>query len=148
MKVVALDPGGTTGWASYDLDTEQMERRQLGPGKHHGELYATLCVEMPDVLVVEDFRYRQQANAVLVSVEYIGVSELFVAMYPDVELVRQGSDIAHGSGTWDDDKVKKLNLWIPGQRHAMDATIHLLHFLSLNKKGPKQTAWYYLLRDA
>jgi hypothetical protein len=140
LKVVALDPGGTTGWASAEWERFKPfnpDLRHYGPGSHHGELAGALTNFKPDVVVCEDFRYRQQANAILVSVEYIGVVKLFVHTYRTTLLVMQGADVAHGSGVWDDNKLKKASLWLPNRRHAMDALIHLLHFLTVNKKGPQ-----------
>jgi len=156
VRVVALDPGGTTGWAFWDSDRSTFgqitEEGQLGPGSHHTELWVLLRTLDPDVVVCESFLYRQQANAVLVSCEYIGVVELFYQVkqktFTGKKLVYQTASVIHGGGPWDDVALKKLGLWTRGARHANDAKLHLINYLAENKRGPRQTAWYYLLRDA
>src|SRR5687768_17063694 len=96
MKIIALDPGGTTGWATYE-DQEipvpgtdgEVERHgvkwvcgHLGPEEHHGQLYDFLGMQhsqQETYLVSESFEFRQKARdgLVLVSLEYIGVTKLF-----------------------------------------------------------------------
>jgi len=151
MRVVALDPGGTTGWAFWDSDRSTFgqitEEGQLGPGSHHTELWVLLRTFEPNVVVCESFLYRQQANAVLVSCEYIGVTELFCQV-KHTPLIYQTASVIHGGGPWDDVALKKLGLWTRGARHANDAKLHLINYLAENKRGPRQRVWYYRLRDA
>lgn len=142
LTIVALDPGGTTGWATYQAETlwnanEKQEYYnvkwncgQLGPGQHHAELYSFLEMQRTDQyqLVCESFEFRQKArdNVVLDSKEYIGV----VKLYHQVEHIPlQFQTAAMGKGFVTDDKIKKLDLWYPGWPHAMDATRHLLYFM-------------------
>lgn len=141
MRIVALDPGGTTGVAIYthSADTasgafhnERIVRKQLGPDRHHVELWKLLTSENPDVIVCESFEFRQfdkkdRHNIVLVSKEYIGIVELYCAM-TGKEHKPQTASV--GKAFWSDDKIKRLGLWVPGNPHSMDATRHLLHYLT------------------
>lgn len=100
--ILWLDPGGTTGWASYDAEVmvpPELERRQhgtgmqwefykekfnsgeLGPGKHHLALWDLLAFKRPRnyILGYESFENRGNDAAVLVAKEYIGVCELYAA---------------------------------------------------------------------
>lgn len=137
MEILALDPGGTTGWAYWtddDPDREsEWERGQLSDRPHHTALWELLCTVQPDVLIYERFQYQRReldkgVSLVLDSVEYIGVCKLWIhtGRLVDTKLVEQTP--AQAKNLWSDEKVKALGLWIPGQSHAMDATRHLLYY--------------------
>lgn len=154
MRIVALDPGGTTGWAYWTdewesgcerINDEAWDRGQL-TGQHHEELYGLLCTLQPDVLVYERFTYQRReldkgVSLVLDSVEYIGVAKLWmhIGRLVDCQLVPQ--TVHQGKigpkNLWTEEKVKALGLWIPGLTHAMDATGHLLYYrvVTLDDKG-------------
>jgi hypothetical protein len=157
MRIVAFDPGGTTGWAFVITDAytgtlgqlvapnakwirdDYWQRGQLG-GEHHQALEAFLDRIMPDIIVCEDFKYRQRApgsirmNVELDSVEYIGVIKLWVQKRQrkfgfQTELVMQPASVCNGKRLVTDKLITKLGLWVPGQRHAMDATEHLVYYM-------------------
>jgi hypothetical protein len=120
MKVIALDPGGTTGWATYDGN--EYKCGQLGPDF---------------IVVTESFQYRQgkwRPNVSLMSREYIGVTKLFCANNVH-DYVEQTAAQAKALVT--DDKVKAMGLWHTGWPHAMDATRHLLFYLVTQCDGRK-----------
>jgi hypothetical protein len=141
FKVIALDPGGTTGWATFAADRMPdgelyagvWRRGHLGPGQHHDLLYAFLEMETVATthIVSESFEYRNRARAGLVldSKEYIGVTKLFCQQR---KLIYYSQTAAQGKGFVKDDNIKRLDLWRPGWKHAMDATRHLLYFLIHN----------------
>jgi hypothetical protein len=180
LCVLALDPGGSTGWAAYQAEVitlsattiefrdERITQGQLGPEKHHRELY-NLLGHMHTTnyfIVCESFEYRQdqRANVVLISKEYIGVVELFCqernsTLPDDVQVHHVPQTAATGKGfwypkvpgkkaSWDPTRLKAVGLYHPTTegRHVNDATAHLLYWLS---EGPfKQRQWYFKLRDA
>jgi hypothetical protein len=95
-RILALDPGGTTGWASYTANRipavdgpeeyydETFDCGQIGPEEHHGTLHHLLGAQqtLEFVLVVESFEFRNmdvrhRDNINLMSREYIGVAKLF-----------------------------------------------------------------------
>lgn len=154
FHILALDPGGTTGWAwavykgPLPLTTfEQIEFQcgQLGPDPHHTRLWDLLNerflqrLSIPEMeIVCESFQFRQHINrdqaktkVELVSCEYIGVVELFCAKY-EVPLKYNTASAAKTfiSG----DKIKTLGLWVPGKVHAMDAMRHLLREIVVGKR--------------
>jgi hypothetical protein len=163
MKIVALDPGGTTGWASYagarlDGFTLPVGRNgfnsgQIGPGEHHKTLYDFLCFEQTQefYVVSESFEYRQnqqnqqRTTVDLSSKEYIGVAKYFVQ-----ERMRGGKLVEQTAGKvkpfWTDDKLKKLGLWNSGQKHANDAMRHLVHYMVFDLNGPYKTPILQKLR--
>ena len=128
INIVALDPGGTTGWIHWRPDSESVGG-QLGPVKHHLELYELLENFNPTIIVCERFDYRsKKIKVVLTAREYIGVAELYQQTYPQtVDLVMQPV-MKHPTAFWNDIKLKQLGLYTPGKPHRNDATRHLLHY--------------------
>lgn len=135
-RIVALDPGGTTGVATVKIDDAGVctwSWDQLGPQEHHHELWTTLCDELANTgdltIVCESFEFRQNRqrdNINLMSREYIGVVKLFSATY-GTPVVFQTAGLAKPFVT--DAKLKVMDLWVPGQKHAMDATRHAVTFM-------------------
>lgn len=145
-RIVALDPGGTTGWAMWQ-DRPLMEDAglwnyftigQMGPEPHHEDLYASLELwHVSDYTIVcESFEFRQgkqRHNIVLDSKEYIGVVKL-LQQQRNIPVVFQTA--ALGKGFVTDDKLKVMGLWYPGKKHAMDAMRHLIYYM-VTKRGHK-----------
>lgn len=158
MKLIALDPGGTTGWATCDykqepagVDTDgtvlyenvlKFTSGQIGPGKHHRTLLALLEFQATNAdyhVICESFEFRQRArdNLVLVSKEYIGIVELFHQTWtPTPVVVFQTAAMAKVFVT--NDKIKSLNLWDWRAPHAMDAMRHLIYYL-VHNTGARNT---------
>jgi hypothetical protein len=135
-RVIALDPGETTGWALYRGDaaegTSKFTCGQIGPYEHHNELDILLGHMQGEgeyTIVCERFEYRNNSRAGLnlMSREYIGVAKRFVQERREVEYVMQSA--AQAKGFVQDRHIKKLGLWSPGDKHAMDAYRHLLYYL-------------------
>jgi hypothetical protein len=149
-RIVALDPGGTTGVAILYHDDKALRREafQLGPEDHHLELSnllvsayhsAKYLAEGGITIVCESFEYRNRAREglVLSSVEYIGVVKLFGQTH-NCPVVFQSASM--GKVGADDSKafVKRKNLeklgvpWTYALRHQADATGHALYYMLHN----------------
>src|SRR3954454_8885906 len=150
-RIIALDPGGTTGWATYTAGrmvwdssgTEYYDEKwacgQLGPHEHHNELDIWLGIQQTEeyVIVCESFEFRNmdrrhRDNINLMSREYIGVAKLY-HQTENVSLFMQGAGLAKGfipdTGSQANKKLRDAGLWKSGWPHAMDATRHLLYYL-------------------
>lgn len=148
MRIVALDPGETTGWAVYNtsyilqppvpsgynrwqFSEQEYTGGHIEPEKtdHHNQLYNFLCMQLCRGLIILYEAYEGHSEIVeTITAEYVGVIKLLGARKGNgggVQLVRQRPQVQE---FWDDDKLKKLGVWIPGRRHAMSATRHLLHY--------------------
>lgn len=142
-RIIALDPGGTTGWATYTCDEmlnteDKIERSdvvwtcgQIGPGEHHLALDEFLGNQQVAkyYVVCESFEFRkdkQRDNIVLSSLEYIGVAKRF-CQERELNIYMQTASMAKGFVS--DEKIKALSLWSPGHKHAMDAYRHLIYFM-------------------
>jgi hypothetical protein len=135
MRILALDPGGTTGWASYNDEAPEMDSRfrcgQIGPEQHHDDLWSLLSVRAVDIIVCESFEYRNGlAKAELVSCEYIGIVKLFKAKHPNIRVVFQTAGQGKITETSFVKKrhLDKLGLYERGKKHAMDGYGHLLYY--------------------
>jgi hypothetical protein len=131
--IVALDPGGTTGVAWLgDSTLSNLKRIHITENDHHKQLYDLLYSLRPQVVVCESFEYRKglRDNVVLVSKEYIGVAKLYVQRFPETHLAMQTA--AYGkAGFWTHDKLKRVGLYDSKfAPHAMDATCHLLQYMT------------------
>lgn len=155
-RIVALDPGGTTGWATFSWRQEEDEIAahawNVGQisGTHHDKLDAFLGeLYLPEYRIVcETFQqYRELDSAKLMSVEYIGVVRRF-AQNRGVTVYWQSSSMGKISKTSfvKPPNIRRLGLWSSGQRHAMDALSHLLCYM-INYGGTTLEFRTKLLKD-
>jgi hypothetical protein len=154
LKIMSLDPGGTTGWCihllsklregngsarstsgvSYDYNA-RWRGGQIGPDEHHLELYRFMLQEQPDVVVCEAFNYQihgqndgtKMPGIRLISREYIGIAKLYCAAVKHPFVLQQPSV---KSIAWcKDTALKKMGLHTPGKPHQNDAARHMVHYL-------------------
>jgi hypothetical protein len=130
---IAIDPGVTTGLAIIKdpYSPWTIELAQLGPAPHHLELHRVLCEMRPLRIVCESFENRGQSAAVFAPVEYIGVIRMFCQM-SKCEVYWQNA--ATGKAFWTDDKLRRAGLYLPGLKHARDATRHYAYWRTFHLK--------------
>jgi hypothetical protein len=143
VKVMAIDPGGVTGWATFCIPaapdktrvTWAQELRQNFPsygqlqGEHHLALWQLLRKHKPDVLVYERYEKRNNDFSLLVSCEYIGIVKAY-AQESGCYLVEQGASQA--LVFVDTEKLEKLDLCIRPYTPNKDANAarkHLVYYL-------------------
>lgn len=144
--ILALDPGGTTGWVKQGQYAQASEFvwGQLEESNHHNKLWSlltmavgeALSLSVPCYIVYERFEFRHEERdrdkIEYISAEYNGVVKLFGQNnHPHVKLVEQGASQAKDFFT--DDKLRHLGLWVPGKKHARDAMRHLLYFITFTQ---------------
>ena len=144
---MALDPGGTTGWAYFNPAWSGVECGQI-LGQHHMRLYEKLEELQPQLIVSESFQFRQfegfdKSKVVLDSVEYIGIVKLY-AQIERVSLVFQTASTAKHFVA--DLKLRRMGWYKPtaGMVHARDALRHLLYYLVVVQriKEPITNKWF------
>lgn len=155
-RVIALDPGGSTGWGTYtatrmeagkgkyEYYDEKWACGTLGPDEHHKDLYELLEMQRVQnyTVVSESFEFRQndgdRTGIELISREYIGVAKVYCAI-EDIRFVKQTAAMAKkfipDKGPMANKHLRVMGLWVPGRenRHAMDAYRHLVYYL-VNKE--------------
>lgn len=129
--LIALDPGETTGvaiWfpseASFIL--QQWNTKDLMPSFNH--LREVLHLNKIKHIRFEDYKVydhkaRDHVNNSLHTAQWIGCIKLCA----DLQQVPRSEKMAQAAKTfWTDDKLKIIDAYSPGMRHARDALRHLL----------------------
>lgn len=156
MFIMAVDPGVTTGIASYSYNLKRWQTWQLPfePIRLY-EFWETELKDLSDyaTVICETFDYRPEgkynfggSRAVpkvdLTAREVIGILKL-ACDYAGINIVWQKPSIVNGDNGrktkdptvfWTDDKVKGLGLFKPGHVHEMDAVKHILHYRAFVKE--------------
>lgn len=129
--IVAFDPGRTTGHAVGTIDDGLMVVRCGQNQFDHIQLYQQLCLLSPDMVIAEEFEFRNRARKGLdlYPRELLGVCELW-CQQNKTPLFRQKAMM--GKGFYTDEKLKRDELYVKGKPHAMDAVRHLLHWFTFS----------------
>lgn len=133
IRACALDPGGTTGYAICDIDkvAENIHKVSIGWDQaklNESELMEFLEFVRADIIICEDFEYRNKARAGLdlTPPRLIGVVKLYSQGNCKLEL--QKANV--GKGHYSDTRLRTFNLYIRRKPHGRDALRHLLHWLT------------------
>jgi len=128
MRVIAIDPGVTTGFCYATLLEGELKYFPFQMVDDVDDLWRRLEKFTPRHIVIEDFKFRQgkqRTGINLFPVQLIGVARLYsVTARHQCYCQLQGADI--GKSYYTDPILKKLKLYKRGIPHAMDATRHLL----------------------
>lgn len=135
MRLVSLDPGGTTGLAYYDPAREVVP--QLSQIKDRHVLYNWLeeGAYVPTIYICEDFIPRQGAY------NFQRDSLLIIGYLDGRHYFWQGSEgfvlqsAATAKAFASDSKLRKLGWYLRGVPHGIDAARHLLTFLVTTPRG-------------
>lgn len=133
MKVVSLDPGGTTGYClAYIGEPKRIFLSYAQHAWREGQLWDALIKLEPDWLICESFEYRQQSRAGLdlTPAHLIGVVRLYVEI---MGCKLQMQTAATGKGHFTDKKLKDMLIYERAYSHGRDA---LRHFLQWFNFGP------------
>lgn len=122
MKIIAFDPGGTTGFAKVVIPEEKLDVGQLLWNR--ATIWYFLNNEYPDQVVYEKFFYQRRDKVDLRPVEVIGIIELWCELNA-IPVVSYSA--ATAKNFWTDAKMRKVGGWFEGMPHATDATRHLLY---------------------
>lgn len=132
VRILAVDPGGTTGWVHYDTESGWFESGQQENRIAFCEQAEEFITCGAEVVVVEDFRITvqtakksQQPDALKIigALDYIAAGRAQVVLQTPGDAKRFSTDA----------RLKKAGMWTPGRKHANDAARHL--FMWLCKKG-------------
>ena len=128
---MSIDPGVDVGMGVYRLGANILNMRAWQDQYTHDKFIGMLNEYHPDVIVCESFDHRAKDNANYTPVEYIGLVKWYVERRP-TELVFQTPSF--GKSYFDNIKLKKLGLYVPGEDHVdeMMAVRHMLQFLMKN----------------
>lgn len=141
MKILSLDPGGTTGYAistvAPDMPIDIERSGQIKNGlKGFLDFHWDVLEDIEfDAIICENFELREGIyGADLSPVYIIGALE---ALYPITPILYQAP---YQKPLVDDDRLKKLYLYEPGKPHRNDAVRHAVIYLRNQKHIPTLTA--------
>lgn len=135
IKVIAIDPGVTTGYCYAQVEPKKKMQYHPFQALDDVESFWNRLEEFdPDYIVMEDFEYRNKSRhgLNLFPVQLIGVAHLY-------ESKRQasGSSVAiymqkasQGKSYYKDSMLKAHGLYTRGIPHGMDASRHLLQWIT------------------
>lgn len=137
MRVLSLDPGGTTGYAittfgpNLELNIERSGQIKNGLKGFLDFHWDVLESQELDFIICENFELREGIyGADLTPVYIIGALE---ALYPTVPIIYQAP---YQKPLVDDDRLKKLGLYEPGKPHRNDAVRHMVIYLRNTRHLP------------
>lgn len=128
MKILAFDPGGTTGICGFHSEHGITMQDEIAEPSHHIMLYTLLDLIKPDLIIYELFEvHGGRASVDLIARDYCGVLDLWAQQNGDTPVVTHRT---HFMNFWTDEKLKMTGLYQPGHPHANDATRHMLYYIS------------------
>jgi hypothetical protein len=174
VTVVAIDPGGTTGWSVMCVEADALcdpdvsilksiahrASGQVDLGNedaHAGELVELLAAWPLAAVVIEDFQLRTFKMSrellspvrITAKVEYALFHGLQDCVPEGRRVFKQNPSLAKSTAT--DDRLKQWRLYIRegGMEHARDADRHAITFLRRAKDKPKirHAAWPHLFDE-
>lgn len=132
IRVIAIDPGITTGYALGVID-KHAGKMEVATGQRKMDVtryYEWLGNIEPDVVICERFEYRNspRAGLELFSRELIGITTLWAGQHITLDMLFMQMPGSVINGYFDRKKLIELNLWKPGHLHANEACMHLMHW--------------------
>jgi hypothetical protein len=150
-QVIAFDPGGTTGWALFQVHPEAMmgdpsiavlpNIEWWTAGEFTGNLddqcdeAVELIASWPHARLVSEQFILRQMNADLAPVEMN--AKMRWAFRPRYFTLQQP---ALAMSTVTDDRQKSWGFWLPGKPHARDGIKHAITFLKRRKEAAVKEA--------
>lgn len=149
MRILTVDPGGTTGFARCEVEDLEIVDWQAwhAPWQEAGMVMqsyfaGTAYGKSPhppwtiaiDALIMEDFfitaHTATKSQDGKVSIELIGVGRYLAECYHKPFVLQPPSDAKHFA---DNKKLKAMGMWTKGLDHPRDATRHILLYLAKNR---------------
>ena len=130
MKVICLDPGGTTGYCIGKIENGRLMYTPLQAEFDHYGLWEFLSGYNPEWIICESFEFRNRVRpgTELISAELIGVVRLYCQL-TEIPLSLQNASTAGAGGKkgpFNNLILKDKGLYEAAKPHAMDASRHLL----------------------
>jgi hypothetical protein len=133
VKILAIDPGVTSGYClAYVEPRVKMTYFAFQLVDDVDDLWRRLHEYQPRYIVMEDFEFRQGRQSPKINLfpkELIGVARLYSQMATHQVALELQSAMT-GKSYYKDDILKREKLYKRGIPHAMDASRHLLHWVT------------------
>lgn len=149
--MLANDFGPHHGFTLFDRGKITSWEEDYGVDGHAAFALAFRNLMTPETIFIGErflhlHEFANRPKIDLTAPEYIGVAKLILRTnLRQADNVWQSASMACGTTAfWGDSpngnaKIRKLGLWLPGKRHAMDSLRHLLYYISFTRNDD-----YYL----
>jgi hypothetical protein len=141
-RILAFDPGHTTGWAAFEnadlIASGEIDTTSIG---HCIESAMPLFIQYtPKYVVMEDYRIykwrqKQHVGSEVLTIQIIGCLQTLAIQDFVPYVIKQPAQIAKGFCT--DAKLKEWEMYQPGARHARDAIRHGCYFIMFGAIRPQ-----------
>lgn len=130
-RIMAIDPGVTCGFATWEPETSSsLARWWQWESKPTLDKFLQNIIDFyPDIIVCEDFVHTQRNNVDYTPIKFIAMAEWWTER-KGIHLEMQTP--AFGKAFFNDDKLKRINRYTKGKPHAMDATRHLYQYMMVH----------------
>jgi hypothetical protein len=154
ILVMSCDPGVTSGYTYAELSPgEYCHYYPFQEMDDVSEFWDRLATFGPRYLIMEDFEFRRKSRTGLnlFPVQLIGVAHLYeYRAKQQFALVLQKA--AQGKSFYTDTQLKKFDLYKAGIPHGMDASRHLLQWLTFGAgyqfNGSKRTGEFFQMLNS
>ena len=132
MRVIAIDPGVTTGYCYAAIVDGVLLYCPFQAADDVEDFWERLAMFKPQHIIMEDFEFRGGARKglELFPVQLIGIANLY-SMKTGKPLYLQGA--GDGKSYYTDNILKQRELYIRGIPHGMDASRHLLQWATFKR---------------
>jgi hypothetical protein len=135
VRIIAIDPGIMTGYVYAELNETAgtVEYYPFQMTDEVDDLWRRLIKFEPRYIIIEDFEFRSRSRTglVLFPVQLIGVTRLYeLVAAPNGKCATFIQKAAQGKSYYTDNMLKALDLYKRGVPHGMDASRHLMQWLT------------------
>jgi hypothetical protein len=141
VRILAVDPGPTTGFCLYHLKSHTVVdvwNESLGTKQPHMHLWNVIETISFDMMLLERFEHRPNQQAVDIrAAEYVGVCKLCMQQNDYLPLHMVSASTIGRTSFWADDnkRVKQIGLYnSKAAPHGMDALRHILYYVTFTLK--------------
>jgi hypothetical protein len=134
QRVLAFDPGHTTGYAYFEgdkleecgeIDTSNMQSAVK-------EIDLIIGAHSPEVIVMEDYRIykwraKHHAGSEVLTIQVIGAIQTIAIQESIYDIIKQPAHTAKGFCT--DGKLREWGFYQTGNKHANDAVRHGTYYI-------------------
>ncbi len=138
-RLLALDPGETTGWAAFNDGAYKQSGHINTTEQPMTSLRTLLRLVRPTVIVAENYvvyshKLKSHTNNRLITARVLGMIQ---GLCEEAEIPLHLQMASQAKGFVPDTRLRNWGLWQPGERHARDAIRHGVYYLVFGpcKKG-------------
>lgn len=131
ITYLAVDPGETSGWATFDENGEVISLGQVKGFDEFGDFLDTFDTQPPKVVIVEAYRVREQNKnfgSKVPTIQVIGMLRRKTKKVWNAEFVEQESHIKTVGYMWAGLKPESNH----AKSHKFDAFVHGVWYLQKN----------------